>query len=93
MYHFYPFAFGLPSGWPFERPPTDDRDRSLRTRVMQRLSVDRGVARHPISVVTQNGVVILEGTVPTEAVRRRAGELAWDVPGAHDVLNALAVAT
>jgi osmotically-inducible protein OsmY len=38
-----------------------------------------------------NGVVVLNGTVPSLASKRLAGVLAWWIPGSRDVINGIAV--
>ncbi|MEG0558858.1 MAG: BON domain-containing protein [Comamonas sp.] len=44
-----------------------------------------------IDVDTQSGVVTLSGTVPSEALKTRAGELAKAVKGVGNVNNNLTV--
>lgn len=44
-----------------------------------------------ITVESKDGVVILNGAVPTLEHKRLAGVLAWWVPGSRDVVNGLAV--
>ena len=44
-----------------------------------------------IDVDTNQGVVALNGTVQTEAMRARAGQIARDVKGVRDVVNNLKV--
>ncbi|HZV81643.1 MAG TPA: BON domain-containing protein [Geobacteraceae bacterium] len=44
-----------------------------------------------IDVETNNGIVILNGTVPSLSAKRLAGVLAWWVPGSRDVVNGIEV--
>ncbi len=44
-----------------------------------------------IVIEVVDGVVILNGTVPSRASKRLAGVLAWWIPGARDVVNGIAV--
>lgn len=44
-----------------------------------------------IAVETKEGVVILNGSVPSLEHKRLAGVLAWWIPGSRDVVNGLAV--
>jgi hypothetical protein len=48
-------------------------------------------ARGVIETEVKDGVVILNGRVPSLAAKRLAGVLAWWVPGARDVINGIAV--
>ncbi|ASW57752.1 hypothetical protein CIK06_15890 [Plantactinospora sp. KBS50] len=66
-----------------------EEDLHLAALVTQRLRTDWETSRQPIAVTAQNRVVILTGAVTDSEVRRVAGELAWGVPGVHDVCNAL----
>ncbi len=47
--------------------------------------------RGAIEIEVKDGVVILNGRVPSLAGKRLAGVLAWWVPGARDVVNGIAV--
>lgn len=48
-------------------------------------------AKGEIEIEVTNGVVTLNGYVPSLASKRFAGVLAWWVPGSRDVINGLAV--
>jgi osmotically-inducible protein OsmY len=48
-------------------------------------------ARHYLDVAVDDGVVTLDGEVPSLAHKRLAGVLAWWVPGTRDVVNGLEV--
>ncbi|MEV4199885.1 BON domain-containing protein [Micromonospora globbae] len=71
-----------------EPEPTSD-DARLAALVAQRLAIDWTTRHQHIEVAVQNRVVILTGTVTRPEVRQVAGDLAWDVPGVHDVCNTL----
>lgn len=45
-----------------------------------------------IDVEVNDGVVVLDGTVPSLSAKRLAGVLAWWVPGSRDVVNGIEVA-
>ena len=44
-----------------------------------------------IAIEVENGVVTLNGSVPSLAAKRLAGVLAWWVPGVRDVVNGIGV--
>jgi BON domain len=48
-------------------------------------------ARGTIEFEVEDGVVVLNGSVPGLASKRLAGVLAWWVPGSRDVINGIAV--
>jgi osmotically-inducible protein OsmY len=48
-------------------------------------------ARGRIDIEAEDGVVMLNGTVPTLVRKRLAGAVAWRVPGVRDVINGLVV--
>ena len=50
-----------------------------------------GGARGRIDIEVEEGVIILNGSVPTLVRKRLAGALAWRIAGARDVLNGLVV--
>lgn len=78
------------------------RDLLLEEPELQPLTraapVDAGAALRPdvalgaIGVSVAQGVVTLDGIVPSLAHKRLAGALAWWVPGVRDVVNGLEVA-
>ncbi len=61
----------------------NDRVRTLRESTLGRPSA--------IEVAVTDGVVLLEGEVPSLSHQRLAGVLAWWVPGSRDVVNCLEV--
>lgn len=66
-------------------------DASLTTRVKTELSGESLLKNTSIDVSTDNKVVTLKGTVPTEAAKARAGEIAAKTGGVSRVVNDLVV--
>ena len=65
---------------------------TIRTLRKGRIQTVRASAREPkgeIQVEVEDGVVTLNGQVPSLAHKRLAGVLAWWVPGSRDVINGL----
>jgi osmotically-inducible protein OsmY len=48
-------------------------------------------ARGAIETEVKDGIIVLDGRVPSLAAKRLAGVIAWWVPGARDVINGIAV--
>jgi len=69
----------------------EDRDPSPLTenRVAVAGASPDALGRLTIEVV--DGVVVLDGTVPSLVRKRLAGAIAWRIPGVRDVINGLAV--
>jgi osmotically-inducible protein OsmY len=67
----------------------------IRKRVKGRLEPvqNPSCARGDVCVTVDNGIVTLEGELPTRAHERLAGVLAWWVPGTRDVLYGLGVSS
>jgi hypothetical protein len=76
-----PYAGALPA----------NPDRRLERIVATSLFDDAAVTGGHIDLSVQNGVVIVEGTVDSEAVRSAVVARAWSVAGVVDVCNALTV--
>ncbi len=66
-------------------------DSTITTRVKARFAESKDVAMTRISVETLKGVVQLSGFAVSEAERRRAAQIASEVPGVKQVQNAIAV--
>jgi osmotically-inducible protein OsmY len=65
---------------------------TIRVRDGQKLIVDREPSQKSdglIEVLVEDGVVTLDGQVPSLSHKRLAGVLAWWVPGSRDVVNTL----
>ena len=78
----------------FEAVKADVLKYPLHHRVYARIHWDKSLHGAKIEVhMPRNGVVRLRGTVPTEAARRHAAELASDSVGVTTVINELTVAS
>jgi osmotically-inducible protein OsmY len=88
-----PFLSGAPDE-PLDLRPTrrlspvlsDDR---IASRVVLLLVATLLGRRHRISVRVQNGVVIVDGVVPSEDVRRLVHRVVWSVRAVRDVSDRL----
>jgi osmotically-inducible protein OsmY len=69
----------------------DDPDEFLLDLVAGRLLASGEVRGRHVSLMVQNGAVILEGSVNSVASKDAADRLAWSTPGVADVLNSLIV--
>ena len=67
------------------------RDNWLTAAVKGRLIADDRVPAQDVSVDTEDGVVILFGTVPSDAAKRQAQIIAASVPGVESVQNEILV--
>jgi osmotically-inducible protein OsmY len=74
---------------------TDDaRTKALRESALTAIRLLRDAfetARGVIETEVKDGVIVLNGRVPSLAAKRLAGVIAWWVPGARDVVNGIAV--
>jgi hyperosmotically inducible periplasmic protein len=66
-------------------------DASITASVKAKLAAEKIATVTRIDVDTNQGVVALNGTVQSEAMRTRAGQVARDVKGVRDVVNNLRV--
>ncbi len=66
-------------------------DAGITAKVKAKLAGEKISTVTRIDVDTNQGVVALNGTVSTEAMRVRAAEVARDVKGVRDVVNNLKV--
>jgi BON domain len=71
----------------FRRLALSEREGGKLKRVRDAFEEAKG----EIEIEVENGVVILNGSVPGLASKRLAGVLAWWVPGSCDVINGIAV--
>jgi len=71
--------------------PVADGDDSLGTRVKTQLSSDARVKGAAIDVTAKNGVVLLQGTVPSTAAKQRALTVARGTDGVTQVVDRLHV--
>ena len=72
---------------------TETTDVGITTSVQAKYYGDEQVRGRNVSVLTQNGVVTLSGTVESEAAHQRAVALAREVQGVKDVRDELTVRT
>ena len=68
-------------------------DAGITVKVKAKLAGEKISTVTRIDVDTNQGVVALNGTVASEAMRVRAAEIARDVKGVRDVVNNLKVQT
>ena len=66
-------------------------DAATTVKVETALALSKSMSSYDISVHTRDGMVTLEGVVPTEEMRGLAGEIATDTTGVAAVDNQLAV--
>lgn len=66
-------------------------DATLTTKVKTALANDSLASAGAVTVETFKGVVQLSGFVDSEAEKRRAAQLAWDVIGVRSVKNDIRV--
>jgi hyperosmotically inducible protein len=67
------------------------KDSYITTKVKAELAKDKGTQAHEIHVTTKDGVVMLEGTVRSEAEKELATQDARKIKGVVDVKNGLTV--
>jgi len=65
--------------------------RVLREGAVVEIARDPVAPRGSFEISADNGVVRLDGTVPSHSHKRLAGVLCWWVPGTCDVVNALEI--
>lgn len=68
-----------------------DADGALADRIKSQLSSDNQMKNAPIEVTAKNGVVLLEGTAPTSAVKERALTLVRGADGVTQVIDRIQV--
>lgn len=68
------------------------QDAALAAQVESKLGSDRQLKSSAFEVTAKDGVVLVEGTVPTAAVRQRALTLARDTQGVLQVIDRLKIA-
>ncbi len=67
-------------------------DNAITAKVNTLLVQDRWIPAMDIRVTTRNGVVTLNGTMPSRALAERAARLAASVDGVNKVVNQFRVA-
>ncbi|HEV8318484.1 MAG TPA: BON domain-containing protein [Vicinamibacterales bacterium] len=75
-------------------PPIAERadDAQLTTKIQSKFFLDSQVKAGSIDVSSKDGVVLLEGTVPNEAARKKAVSVARSTDGVVQVIDRLKVA-
>lgn len=76
----------------FHASQTPD-DNAIASAIEAKLFQDPGLKRDNIQVVSQKGVVVLSGSVPSEAEKTQAEQLANGVSGVKQVIDELAVSS
>jgi osmotically-inducible protein OsmY len=69
----------------------EDLAESITATDYKRVSRGSGLGIGHIDVRVQDGIVTLDGIVPTLVRKRLAGAMAWWIPGVRDVINGVAV--
>ena len=72
--------------------PAPGGDEALSGRVQSQFSSDAQIKGASIEVTAKNGVVLLQGTVPTAAAKQRALALARETDGVAQVVDRILVA-
>jgi hypothetical protein len=72
-------------------PVPGEADQTAATEIEKRLSADELVNAQNVKIVVVDGVATLRGRVPDEEAKRRAEEIAGDVPGVKRVVNEISV--
>lgn len=67
-------------------------DAAVADRVMDRLRSEPTLASSDLQARSEDGNVLLSGSVPTPAERKRAEDVADSVPGVDGVINQIEVA-
>jgi osmotically-inducible protein OsmY len=89
-------ASAPPASPPAEGSPTVGQrvdDATITTKIQAKYFLDRDVKVGGMDVTTKDGVVMLEGTVATQAAKDRAIELARETEGVIQVVDRLQVRT
>jgi osmotically-inducible protein OsmY len=66
-------------------------DRSIRLQLGKLFAQEPDLKRHSITFDVENGNVTLKGDVDSEVQRRKARDIAMDIPGVRSVANAVRV--
>ena len=73
------------------KPAKEMGDKEIKNHICDAFLEEPTLRDITIEVDVKNGIVDLEGTVPSLSHKRLAGVLAWWVPGSQDVINSLEV--
>lgn len=72
-------------------PATEMGDKEIKNHISDAFLEEQTLRDIRIEVDVNNGIVDIEGSVPSLSHKRLAGVLAWWVPGSADVINSLEV--
>jgi osmotically-inducible protein OsmY len=71
--------------------PAHADDESLTALIQSRFNADSSLGSATIAVTAKDGVVLLDGMVPTAAARQQALTLARETPGVLQVIDRIAI--
>ena len=80
-----------PGGQSAEATPTQQSDKAIVSALESKFAADPRAKGATITVSARNGVVVLEGTAPTQAVKQRALTLAKEAEGVMQVIDRITV--
>ena len=73
------------------RPAKEMGDKEIKNHIYDAFLEEQTLNSIKFDVEVNNGIVDIEGAVPSLSHKRLAGVLAWWVPGTQDVINSLEV--
>lgn len=73
------------------KPIADMGDKEIKNHICDAFLEEQTLNNVKFDVEVNNGIVDIEGAVPSLSHKRLAGVLAWWVPGTQDVINSLEV--
>lgn len=73
------------------RPATEMGDKEIKNHIYDAFLEEQTLNSIKFDIEVNNGIVDIEGAVPSLNRKRLAGVLAWWVPGTQDVINSLEV--
>lgn len=73
------------------KPATEMGDKEIKNHIYDAFLEEQTLNSIKFDVEVNNGIVDIEGTVPSLSHKRLAGVLAWWVPGTQDIINSLEV--
>jgi hypothetical protein len=71
--------------------PGRKSDNELKNSIVERLRIKNMMNSNSITISTDNGAVIISGSVRTYAERKSIGKVVWKTSGVVEVLNNLQV--
>lgn len=73
------------------KPAKEMGDKEIRNHILDAFAEEPTLNSIAMELEVNDGIVDIEGTVPSLSHKRLAGVLAWWVPGTRDVINSLEV--